>query len=125
MYAFAIVSIGRTDLPLPICACVAERPLDQDPAQYMLPLELMMENDYPIPSYMADVFEKPPGWIETPQPSQKTRLSQLSEKPETKIYAIDCEMVRVVSIKFDRLKHLATKLVLDRRRKGACQSVCR
>jgi RNA exonuclease 1 len=25
----------------------------------------MIENDYPIPSYMADVFDKPDGWVET------------------------------------------------------------
>lgn len=48
----------------------------------------MIENDYPIPSYMADVFEKPTGWAETPQPVSK------ENKWRQKIYAIDCEMVR-------------------------------
>jgi len=47
----------------------------------------MIENDYPIPSYMADVFEKPPGWLETPKPSDN------ESKWKQKIYAIDCEMV--------------------------------
>ena len=31
----------------------------------MLTLEQMIENGYPIPSYLADVFEKPSGWVET------------------------------------------------------------
>ena len=49
----------------------------------------MIENDYPIPSYMADVFEKPPGWVETPEP--KTATDCKGGLP--KVYAIDCEMV--------------------------------
>jgi hypothetical protein len=48
----------------------------------------MIENDYPIPSYMADVFEKPPGWLETPEPKASEYKLGLP-----KIYAIDCEMV--------------------------------
>jgi hypothetical protein len=48
----------------------------------------MIENDYPVPSYMADIFEKPPGWMETPEP--KASESKLDHP---KIYAIDCEMV--------------------------------
>ncbi|KAF8644810.1 hypothetical protein AX16_008267 [Volvariella volvacea WC 439] len=58
----------------------------KDPMQYRLTLEQMIENDYPIPSYMADVFEKPEGWIETPEPA----VTQQGEG--RKIYAIDCEM---------------------------------
>ena len=58
-----------------------------DPTQYLLTLEQMIENDYPIPSYMADVFEKPPGWLETPKPSDN------ESKWKQKLYAIDCEMV--------------------------------
>ena len=58
-----------------------------DLTQYLLTLEQMIENDYPIPSYMADVFEKPPGWLETPKPSDN------ESKWKQKIYAIDCEMV--------------------------------
>ncbi|KAF8196589.1 ribonuclease H [Pholiota molesta] len=57
-----------------------------DPMQYLLSLEQMIENDYPIPSYMADVFEKPPGWVETPEPATN------ESKANQKIYAIDCEM---------------------------------
>ncbi len=50
----------------------------------------MIENDYPIPSYMADVFQKPEGWLETPEePKDMVR----DPNQERKIYAIDCEMV--------------------------------
>ena len=47
----------------------------------------MVENDYPVPAYLADVFQKSEGWIETPQ------VSVDAEDPLT-VYAIDCEMVR-------------------------------
>jgi RNA exonuclease 1 len=53
----------------------------------------MIENDYPIPSYMADIFQKSPGWVETPQAPQESLLSSPQQK--AKVYAIDCEMVRV------------------------------
>ncbi|XP_006457267.1 hypothetical protein AGABI2DRAFT_79294, partial [Agaricus bisporus var. bisporus H97] len=58
------------------------------PSQYMLTLEQMIENDYPIPSYMADVFQKPTGWVETPQPEEITGKN----RPKQQIFAIDCEM---------------------------------
>ena len=47
----------------------------------------MVENDYPVPSYLADVFQKPEGWIETPQAEADAEGSHA-------VYAIDCEMVR-------------------------------
>lgn len=64
-----------------------------DPSEYVLSVEQMIENDYPIPSYMADVDnEKLPGWVETPAES---KLDQGKGKPKVKrkIYGIDCEMV--------------------------------
>ena len=49
----------------------------------------MIENDYPIlPSYMADVFEKPPGWVEIPEPNAVE-----NKWGPPKVYAINCEMV--------------------------------
>ena len=70
--------------------------LKDSPAQYLLTLEQMVENEYPIPSYMADIFQKPPGWVETPEP-QKQAEASLPSKGTTgrqqTIYAIDCEMV--------------------------------
>lgn len=60
-------------------------------SQYLLTLEQMIENDYPIPSYMADVFQKPEGWLETPQES-----SALDPKQERILYAVDCEMVYII-----------------------------
>jgi len=61
----------------------------------MLSLEQMIENDYPIPSYMADLFQKPPGWVETPEAPQESLLSSPPKKKAT-VYAIDCEMVGAV-----------------------------
>ncbi|KAF8626807.1 hypothetical protein AX17_006464 [Amanita inopinata Kibby_2008] len=78
--------------------------INKDPAQYVLPIEQMIENDYPVPSYMADVFERPPEWVETPQaanplvssppppPPLARAMSQSKEVMIRKIYAIDCEM---------------------------------
>jgi len=81
LQAFRSISITHTSTLL-------AEPNKTDPTQYVLALEQMIENDYPIPSYMADVFEKPAGWMETPQPAEnETKWNQ-------KIYAIDCEMVR-------------------------------
>ncbi|KAG1889870.1 hypothetical protein F4604DRAFT_1876618 [Suillus subluteus] len=54
------------------------------PALYMLTLKEMIENEYPVPSYMADVFEK--------EVSEESLLLLPADKLESKIYAIDCEM---------------------------------
>ena len=64
----------------------AERTQNKSPVQYLLTVEQMVENDYPVPAYLADVFQKSEGWIETPQ------VSVDAEDPLT-VYAIDCEMV--------------------------------
>ncbi|TFY76484.1 hypothetical protein EWM64_g7526 [Hericium alpestre] len=66
----------------------SERATERNPLQYILSVEQMIENDYPIPSYMADVFEKRPGWVETPPPQP----SSTDKSTQPKIYAIDCEM---------------------------------
>lgn len=81
----------------------AERTIDKDPAQYLLTLEQMIENDYPIPSYIADMFEKPPGWVETPEAPKESLLAEKdkdSKQGKQKIYAIDCEMVGLFSKEF-------------------------
>ncbi|KAJ6591354.1 hypothetical protein B0H10DRAFT_2091503 [Mycena sp. CBHHK59/15] len=71
----------------------SQRTREKDPAQYLLTLEQMVENDYPVPSYMADVFEKPPGWIETPAEQKASLLDEPVLKPPKKmVYSIDCEM---------------------------------
>jgi RNA exonuclease 1 len=46
----------------------------------------MVENDYPVPSYLSDVFSKPEGWIETPKANADSKPGSQS------VYAIDCEM---------------------------------
>ncbi|KAI6037556.1 hypothetical protein EDC04DRAFT_3141981 [Pisolithus marmoratus] len=68
----------------------AERAVGKDPSQYVLTLQEMIENDYPVPSYMADVFEKPSGWVETPRPEHDSILSIPAKRP--RVYAVDCEM---------------------------------
>ena len=50
----------------------------------------MVENDYPVSSYLADVFQKPEGWIETPQVAT-------DEEDSHTVYAINCEMVRILN----------------------------
>ncbi|KAG6904902.1 hypothetical protein DXG01_006387 [Tephrocybe rancida] len=75
---------------------ISENVKNQAPEQYLLTLEQMIENEYPIPSYMADVFEKPAGWLETPELPKQGLLEEALEKgknaTKAKIYSIDCEM---------------------------------
>jgi RNA exonuclease 1 len=71
----------------------AERNAPKDPLKYMLPVADMVENDYPVPSYLAETFERPPGWVETPQPVEPSVLNA-GQQGAPKILAIDCEMVR-------------------------------
>lgn len=66
--------------------------------RYLLTTEQMVENDYPLPSYVADVFQKPPGWVETP--AQNADLESDTKPP--RIYAIDCEMVCRIVMMFNR-----------------------
>jgi RNA exonuclease 1 len=49
----------------------------------------MVENEYPVPSYMADVFQKPDDWVEIPEESEEAKNAETPRK----IYALDCEMV--------------------------------
>ena len=64
--------------------------------RYLLTLEQMVENGYPIPSYLAEVFEKPPRWVETKVASVDATLLSPPANTDSppRIYAIDCEMVR-------------------------------
>lgn len=76
---------------------LAEALMNKDPLQYVLPVEQMIENDYPVPTYMADVFQYTPKWRETPKPDNP--LVAKNGMPVRKIYAIDCEMVRRMSLR--------------------------
>lgn len=67
----------------------------------------MIENDYPIPSYMADIFEKPPGWLETPEPTTLDAKDKGNVKQ--KIYAMDCEMVCLNSLE---ITHRCSSIVV-------------
>lgn len=66
----------------------SERAWEKTPMRYLLTTEQMIENDYPVPSYIAEVFEKSPGWVETPPPQGDSPSSEKTPR----IYAIDCEM---------------------------------
>ncbi|KAF9375100.1 hypothetical protein CPB97_011692 [Podila verticillata] len=60
------------------------------PEDYMLKLQELKENSFPLPTYMdASVPPLEPGWIETPKIA-KTTLAPL---PKTMV-AMDCEMCR-------------------------------
>ncbi|KAF8697258.1 hypothetical protein AX14_001396, partial [Amanita brunnescens Koide BX004] len=72
----------------------SEALMNNDPAQHALSVDQMIENDYPVPTYMADVFQYTPEWKETPNPEQPLVATTLKAgiMPARKIYAIDCEM---------------------------------
>ncbi len=59
---------------------IARRSAKKDPTQYLLTVEQTIENDCPIPSYLADVLSKPDGWMETPEidPDADTKLGNQS-----------------------------------------------
>ena len=91
VYAFSALPLLQfllLDILLILSLPLAEKSKG-DPTQYLLTLEQMVENEYPIPSYMADIFQKPEGWVETPEPNTKPGSNLKGQK----IYAIDCEMV--------------------------------
>ena len=80
--------------------------MSKDPAQYVLSVDQMIENDYPVPMYMADVFQYTPDWRETPKPEHPLVPTTLKAGiPTRKIYAIDCEMVRTAfsAVQYSRL----------------------
>jgi hypothetical protein len=86
----------------------------------------MVENGYPVPSYMADVFEKSHGWVETPEQPKESLLAAPGENgghsPMQKIYAIDCEMVRLAFI-FCDVENLIVTAVLNGRRQRTHESL--
>ncbi|KAI0766795.1 hypothetical protein BC629DRAFT_1292810 [Irpex lacteus] len=79
----------------------SERAQEKTPTRYLLTREQMIENDYPIPSYIADVFEKQEGWKETPEPSA-------DDVADARILAIDCEMCQT-----EDGKQLARVCIID------------
>ncbi|KAL6307315.1 hypothetical protein BKA93DRAFT_727854 [Sparassis latifolia] len=70
----------------------SERNQDSTPLRYLLTTEQMIENEYPVPSYIAEVFEKPLEWVEIPAPRKEPFPPTIPEKSLPRIYAIDCEM---------------------------------
>ncbi|KAF7376664.1 Ribonuclease H [Mycena sanguinolenta] len=90
--AFFQGPITAAELKKRVTTQTSERTREKDPAQYLLTLEQMLENEYPVPSYMADVFQKPGGWIETPEESKPSLLDDPANVPKRPVYCIDCEM---------------------------------
>ena len=76
------MSVSFLFLSIPRHLFVAEALMNKDLAQHMFSVDQMIENDYPVPMYLADVFQYTPDW----------RLT--AGMPTHKIYAIDCKMVR-------------------------------
>ncbi len=60
--------------------------------QYLLTLEQMIENGYLIPSYLAETFEKPPGWAKMKVNIVDDTLRSPSMSSAPRIFAMDCEM---------------------------------
>ncbi|TDL16847.1 hypothetical protein BD410DRAFT_901803 [Rickenella mellea] len=77
---------------------------DSGPESYVLTPEQMLENEYPVPRYMADVFEMQDGWVETPESSSTTTTTT----ERAKVYAIDCEMCQT-----ENGKELARVCMID------------
>lgn len=68
--------------------CCAESP----PVRSMT-FKLVNQSGYPVPSYLADVFETPPGWVERIEYVDDTMLAPLrGSNPH--IYVMACGMVR-------------------------------
>ncbi|KAK2461339.1 hypothetical protein APHAL10511_006866 [Amanita phalloides] len=70
----------------------SEASVNKDPRQYVLQAEQMVENDYPVPSYISDVFQYTPEWRHTPAPARPLVSDAGEGILRRRIYAIDCEM---------------------------------
>ncbi|EKM52741.1 uncharacterized protein PHACADRAFT_261348 [Phanerochaete carnosa HHB-10118-sp] len=81
----------------------SERSQEKSPLRYLLTTEQMLENDYPVPSYIAETFEKTEGWVETPKPSEESLTNK-----SLRIFAIDCEMCQT-----EDGKELARVCIID------------
>lgn len=69
----------------------------EDPSCLVLSAEEMCLQEYPIPSYMADVgveaqVRVEAGWVESPEVREGEEEEGKEELP--KVFALDCEMVR-------------------------------
>ncbi len=88
----------------------------------------MLANDYPLPSYVhlesprTDSGTSKPveGWVEMPLPETNMELDQArpQEKAKAKVYAIDCEMVRMPFVSQLFFDLALTLTVYDRRWEG-------
>ncbi|CAL1697832.1 unnamed protein product [Somion occarium] len=72
----------------------SERAQEKTPLRYVLSAAQMIENEYPLPSYIADIFQKPPAWVETPEPVDEDGPTR-----SRRILSIDCEMCQTADDK--------------------------
>ncbi|KAH9856073.1 hypothetical protein C2E23DRAFT_809916 [Lenzites betulinus] len=86
----------------------SERAQTKSPLRYLLTKEQMIENGYPMPSYLAETFEKPSGWVETKVDSTEDVLPAPLTGELPRIYAMDCEMCMT-----DDSKQLARVCLID------------
>jgi hypothetical protein len=65
-------------LSLPSFIC-SERTKNESPSQFFLTVAQVVENDHPVPLYLANAFHKSEGWVATPQLQQmeKTHIRSL------------------------------------------------
>jgi RNA exonuclease len=61
-----------------------------DATKYLLSMEEMCENEYPMPSYVSDVSQLGAGWVETPRGDD---AAEDGLKSRSNVLALDCEMV--------------------------------
>lgn len=73
----------------------------------------MIENEYPTPGWVSDVFDIPEGWLQVPAPD---------DGAQDRVLALDCEMVRK---KFCRCRVTDETAVHHGKREGANESVYR
>jgi hypothetical protein len=71
----------------------------------------MIENEYPTPAWVSDVFDVPEGWLQIPAPD---------DGAQDQVLALDCEMV---CKKFRRSPVTDEIVVYYRKRKRAGESL--
>lgn len=77
--------------------CLVERETKADPEMYVLTVDQMIDNEYPVPTYMLPEGsagrELEEGWVEVPEYQDDEKKKKRDGK--AKVYALDCEMVRL------------------------------
>ncbi|KIJ42385.1 hypothetical protein M422DRAFT_31336 [Sphaerobolus stellatus SS14] len=59
---------------------------EKDPRKFLLGVEDMANNEYPVPTYMGDLSQLPERWVESPY------VDGTEDDSQPKVYSLDCEM---------------------------------